>query len=55
MSANCFIAPNFAIGAVLMMEAWKLVALHMPDCEIIELHHDQKPMRPRVRRSAPRS
>jgi 4-hydroxy-tetrahydrodipicolinate reductase len=40
--ANCFIAPNFAIGAVLMMEASKLVAHHMPDCEIIELHHDQK-------------
>src|SRR5205085_111818 len=27
---------------VLMMEASKLVAPHMPDCEIIELHHDQK-------------
>jgi 4-hydroxy-tetrahydrodipicolinate reductase len=40
--ANCFIAPNFAIGAVLMMAASKLVAPHMPDCEIIELHHDQK-------------
>jgi 4-hydroxy-tetrahydrodipicolinate reductase len=25
-----------------MMEASKLVARHMPDCEIIELHHDQK-------------
>jgi 4-hydroxy-tetrahydrodipicolinate reductase len=40
--ANCFIAPNFAIGAVLMMEAAKLAARHMPDCEIVELHHDQK-------------
>jgi 4-hydroxy-tetrahydrodipicolinate reductase len=40
--ANCFIAPNFAIGAVLLMEASKLVAHHMPDCEIVELHHDQK-------------
>jgi 4-hydroxy-tetrahydrodipicolinate reductase len=40
--ANCFIAPNFAIGAVLMMEAAKLVAPHMPDCEIVELHHEQK-------------
>ena len=39
---NCFIAPNFAIGAVLLMEASKLVAAHMPDCEIVELHHDQK-------------
>ena len=40
--ANCLIAPNFAIGAVLLMEASKLAARHMPDCEIIELHHDQK-------------
>ena len=42
VDANCLVAPNFAIGAVLMMEAAKLVAPHMPDCEIIELHHDQK-------------
>ena len=41
-SANLFVAPNFAIGAVLMMEAAKLVAAHMPECEIIELHHDGK-------------
>jgi 4-hydroxy-tetrahydrodipicolinate reductase len=41
-SANCLVAPNFAIGAVLMMEAAKLIAPHMPDCEIIELHHDAK-------------
>ena len=40
--ANCFIAPNFAIGAVLMMQSARMVARHMPDCEIIELHHDQK-------------
>src|SRR5690242_20228720 len=40
--ANCFVAPNFAIGAVLMMEAAKLIAQHMPEAEIIELHHDQK-------------
>lgn len=40
--ANLFVAPNFAIGAVLMMEAAKLVAPHMPECEIIELHHDKK-------------
>jgi 4-hydroxy-tetrahydrodipicolinate reductase len=36
------VAPNFAIGAVLMMEAAKLIAPHMPECEIIELHHDGK-------------
>jgi 4-hydroxy-tetrahydrodipicolinate reductase len=40
--ANCLIAPNFALGAVLMMQAAKLIAPHMPDCEIIELHHDAK-------------
>ncbi|MFL5828009.1 MAG: 4-hydroxy-tetrahydrodipicolinate reductase [Thermoleophilaceae bacterium] len=40
--AKLFVAPNFAIGAVLMMEASKLIAKHMPECEIIELHHDQK-------------
>jgi 4-hydroxy-tetrahydrodipicolinate reductase len=40
--ANCFVAPNFAIGAVLMMEAAKLVARHLPECEIVELHHEQK-------------
>jgi 4-hydroxy-tetrahydrodipicolinate reductase len=40
--ANCFVAPNFAIGAVLMMQASKLIAPHMPDVEIIELHHDRK-------------
>jgi len=39
---NCLIAPNFALGAVLMMEAAKLIAPHMPDCEIVELHHDAK-------------
>jgi 4-hydroxy-tetrahydrodipicolinate reductase len=40
--ANCFVAPNFAIGAVLMMEAAKLAAPHMPECEIVELHHERK-------------
>jgi len=41
-SANVFFAPNFAIGAVLMIEAAKLAARHMPECEIVELHHDGK-------------
>jgi 4-hydroxy-tetrahydrodipicolinate reductase len=41
-TANLFVAPNFAIGAVLMMEASKLAARHMPECEIVELHHDKK-------------
>jgi 4-hydroxy-tetrahydrodipicolinate reductase len=41
-SGNLFVAPNFAIGAVLMMKAAQLVAEHMPECEIVELHHDRK-------------
>ncbi len=40
--ANCFVAPNFAIGAVLLMTLSEQVAKHMPECEIIELHHDRK-------------
>jgi len=40
--AKCFVAPNFAIGAVLMMEAAKQIAAHTPEAEIVELHHDQK-------------
>jgi 4-hydroxy-tetrahydrodipicolinate reductase len=40
--ARCFVAPNFAIGAVLMMELSKQVAPHMPECEIVELHHEGK-------------
>jgi 4-hydroxy-tetrahydrodipicolinate reductase len=41
-SANLFVAPNFAIGAVLMMQAARLAAPHMPECEIVELHHERK-------------
>jgi 4-hydroxy-tetrahydrodipicolinate reductase len=41
-TANLFVAPNFAIGAVLMMEIAQRVAEHMPECEIVELHHDRK-------------
>jgi 4-hydroxy-tetrahydrodipicolinate reductase len=40
--ANCFVAPNFAIGAVLLMEVSRTIARHMPECEIVELHHDKK-------------
>jgi 4-hydroxy-tetrahydrodipicolinate reductase len=40
--ANCFVAPNFAIGAVLLMEVSRQIARHMPECEIVELHHDRK-------------
>ncbi|SES80217.1 dihydrodipicolinate reductase [Oceanobacillus limi] len=39
---GCIIAPNFAIGAVLMMQFSKMAAKYFPDVEIIEKHHDQK-------------
>jgi 4-hydroxy-tetrahydrodipicolinate reductase len=40
--ANVFVAPNFAIGAVLMMRFAAEASLHMAKAEIIELHHDRK-------------
>jgi 4-hydroxy-tetrahydrodipicolinate reductase len=40
--ANVFIAPNFAIGAVLMMRFAAEAARHFEKAEIIELHHDRK-------------
>jgi 4-hydroxy-tetrahydrodipicolinate reductase len=40
--SNCVIAPNFAIGAVLMMRMAELAAPHFDTAEIIELHHDGK-------------
>lgn len=39
---GAFIAPNFAIGAVLMMKMAREAAKYLPHVEIIELHHDQK-------------
>ncbi len=44
--AKVLIAPNFAIGAVLMMRFAAEAAKHMPDAEIIELHHNQKRDKP---------
>ncbi|MEI2698015.1 MAG: 4-hydroxy-tetrahydrodipicolinate reductase [Microthrixaceae bacterium] len=41
-SSNCLIAPNFAIGAVLMMHFAELAAPYFDSAEIIELHHDCK-------------
>ena len=38
----CLIAPNFAIGAVLMMRFAEEAARHMPAAEIVELHHETK-------------
>ena len=40
--ANLFIAPNFAIGAVLLMRFAEQAARYLPHVEIIELHHDGK-------------
>lgn len=40
--SNCFVAPNFAIGAVLMMHFAELAAPWFETAEIIELHHDAK-------------
>jgi 4-hydroxy-tetrahydrodipicolinate reductase len=40
--ARVFAAPNFAIGAVLMMQVARQIAPHMPECEIVELHHERK-------------
>jgi 4-hydroxy-tetrahydrodipicolinate reductase len=44
--ANIFIAPNFAIGAVLMTQFAVEAAKHMARAEIIELHHDRKVAKP---------
>jgi 4-hydroxy-tetrahydrodipicolinate reductase len=40
--ATLFVAPNFAIGAVLMMRFAAEAARYMPHAEIVELHHDRK-------------
>jgi len=40
--ANCFVAPNFSIGAVLMIQLAEQAAAHLPRAEIVELHHDRK-------------
>ena len=39
---GAIVAPNFAIGAVLMMKFAAEAARHMPAVEIIEMHHDKK-------------
>lgn len=42
VNANVIMAPNYAIGAVMMMNFVKKAAPNFQDCEIIELHHDRK-------------
>ena len=39
---NCLIAPNFSIGAVLIMSFAYMAAPHFAASEIIDLHHDHK-------------
>ncbi len=41
-AVGTIIAPNFAIGAVLMMKFSQMAAKYFQDVEVIELHHDQK-------------
>lgn len=41
-TSNCVIAPNFAIGAVLMMRFAEMAAPYFETAEIIEFHHDAK-------------
>lgn len=38
----CFLAPNFSIGAVLMMQFASIASKFFPEAEIIEYHHNQK-------------
>lgn len=40
--AHAVIAPNFAIGAVLMMRFAEMAAPYFDTAEVIELHHDEK-------------
>ena len=41
-TSNAVIAPNFAIGAVLMMRFAELAAPYFETAEVIEFHHNQK-------------
>lgn len=43
---NVVVAPNFAIGAVLMMRFAEEAVRFLPDVEIVELHHGDKPDAP---------
>lgn len=40
--ANCLVAPNFSLGAVMMMKVSSELAPYFPNVEIIELHHNHK-------------
>lgn len=40
--AHCLVAPNFSLGAVMMMKTVSQLAPYFPNVEIIELHHNHK-------------
>ncbi len=40
--ANVLVAPNFSLGAVLLMQMSEKISKYLPDAEIIELHHNNK-------------
>ena len=42
MRSHCIVAPNFAVGAVLMAHFAALAAPYFDTAEVIELHHDRK-------------
>lgn len=41
-NANCLVAPNFSLGAVMMIKVSAELAPYFPNVEIIELHHNHK-------------
>jgi 4-hydroxy-tetrahydrodipicolinate reductase len=41
-TSNCVVAPNFAVGAVLMIRFAEVAAPYFETAEVIELHHDRK-------------
>lgn len=41
-NSKTLIAPNFSIGAVIMIKISKMISKYFDNCEIIELHHDKK-------------
>ncbi len=42
VSSHCIVAPNFAVGAVLMTRFAALAAPYFDTAEVIEMHHDRK-------------
>ena len=40
--SKTLIAPNFSIGAVIMIKISKMISKYFDNCEIIEMHHDKK-------------